>query len=399
MSRIAADAGRGEVMTMNFGPQHPATHGTLHVTLRLDGETILDADPEIGFLHSGFEKLAEYRNFNQWVTVTDRMNYMSPLCNNIGFSLAVEKLLGIEVPPRARAIRILLAELTRIADHIVCNGLQAMDLGAFSAFLYAFELREKLYDLFEEVTGTRLTTSYTRVGGLARDLPPEAPARIGRLLDGIPKVLSDVGRLLDSNRIWLDRTRGVGVLSREDAISWGITGPMLRASGVPLDLRKSEPYGGYEAYEFDIPVGETGDVLDRYLVRMEEIRQSVRICRQVLESLPAGEVSSVDPKLFLPDKPEVWGKMESLIHHFKLIMPGHGFEVPKGEVYQATESPNGELGFFVVSDGTFRPWRVRVRPPSFVNFSIFSRLARGRLIADAVAILGSINVIAGELDR
>jgi len=391
-----------ERMVLNFGPSHPATHGTLRLVMELDGEVVVKVTPEIGYLHHGFEKLGEYRTYNQVVTITDRMNYLSPLNNNFGYILAVEKLFDLEVTPRCQYVRVILAELSRISDHLVNIGTQALDLGAFTVLLYLFREREKLYSIFELATGTRLTTSYTRIGGVARDreLPEEFMPAVRSFIDGLSEALDEVDRLLTRNRIWMERTHDVGVITREDAIAYGLTGPCLRGSGVEWDLRVVSPYSSYEKFDFDVPVGEVGDVYDRYLVRMEEMRQSARIIRQALEHLPSGPLN-LDPetKLVLPEKEEVYNSIEGLIHHFELIMTNRGARAPKGEVYVGTESPNGELGFYIISNGGNGPYRFRVRPPSFYNYQIFPKLLEGRLLSDAVAILSSLNIIAGELDR
>ncbi len=386
-------------MILNFGPQHPATHGTLRIVLELDGEVVKKAEPHIGYLHSGFEKLGEYKTYNQWITLSDRMNYLSSLANNIGFAEAVERLIGIEIPERAKYIRTILAELTRIADHMVWVGTHALDIGAFTAFLYAFEAREHLYNIFEHVTGARLTTSYTRIGGLFRDVPEDFEEMVQWFLGYFPKTLKELHGLLTRNRIWMDRTRGVGYLSKEDAINCGVTGPVLRGSGVAYDVRKNFPYLIYDRMDFEIPICDDGDVYSRYLVRMEELVQSMRIVEQALKDLPDGPVNYFDHKYTLPEKEKVYDTIEGLIHHFKNIMPGHGFSVPEGDIYVATEAPNGELGFYIVADGSNKAYRLRVRPPSFVNYSCFDKMVRGNLIADVVAVLGSLNVIAGELDR
>lgn len=389
-----------ECMTLNFGPSHPSTHGTLRIIMELDGETIVRATPEIGYLHSGFEKLGEDLDFNQYITITDRMNYMSPLCNNVAFALAAEKLMGIEVPKRGQYLRVLMSELSRIADHFLSVGMQAVDLGAMTVFLYAFRLREQLYDLFEAATGTRLTTSYTRVGGLMRDIPEGYDKAVLEVLDEVDIVAGDIETLLNKNRIWHDRTKEIGVITKEDAVSYGISGPLARAAGVEWDIREKEPYSSYQDFDFDVVIALNGDVFDRYLVRMEEIRQSVRICRQVLEKLPSGDVNvDSDLGLILPPKDEVYNSIEGLIYHFEVIMPNRGMEPPVGEAYVPTESPNGELGFYIVSDGGRTPYRVRTRPPSFMNYSIFSHITEGHMLSDAVSILGSLNIIAGELDR
>jgi len=386
-------------MVLNFGPQHPATHGTLRLKLELSGETILRAEPEIGFLHTGFEKLGESRNFNQFITVTDRMNYMSSMCNNVGFALAVEELIGIEAPPRAQMIRLIMSELSRISDHILCVGLQGMDLGAFSVMLWSFIQREKLYDIFELTSGGRLTTSYTRVGGLAFDLPDDVIPRIKRFLAELPKLLDEIEQMLSHNRIFIDRTLGVAVFPRDLCQSHGVSGPLARATGIDRDVRRDRPYLGYENFEFEVPVMQDGDAYARYKVRIAETRESVKILHQAIEALPEGPVNALDGKVRLPEKDEVYTKMESLIHHFILSMPGHGADVPLGEIYHSTESPNGELGWFIVSDGSAVPYRVRVRPPSFYNHSITGTVLKGKGVADIVSALGSMNIIAGELDR
>jgi NADH dehydrogenase I D subunit len=386
-------------MVLNMGPQHPATHGTLRLVLELDGEKVIKAEPHIGYLHSGFEKLGEYKTYNQWITLSDRMNYLSPLSNNIGFAQAVEKLIGLEIPERAKYIRVILAELSRIADHLVWVGTHALDVGAMTAFLYGFEAREWLYDLFEHTTGARLTTSYTRVGGFLKDVPEDFEQMVREFQKKFPKVLKELHGLLTRNRIWMDRIRGIGHLSKEDAINWGVTGPVLRGSGIDYDVRKNFPYLIYDRFDFEIPVCDDGDVYARYLVRMEEMAQSHRIVEQCIKDFPDGPVNVADEKYKLPQKEKVYDTIEGLIHHFKNIMPGHGFPVPAGEIYDATEAPNGELGFFLVSDGSNKPVRLRVRPPSFVNFAPFDLVMRGYMVSDAVAILGSLNVIAGELDR
>lgn len=386
-------------LVLNMGPQHPATHGTLRNVLELDGEVVIKVEPHIGYLHSGFEKLGEYKNFNQWITLSDRMNYLSALSNNIGFAQAIEKLIGLEIPERAKYIRVILAELSRVSDHLVWLGTHALDIGAFTAFLYGFEAREYLYNIFEHVTGARLTTSYTRVGGLMRDVPDDFENMVGDFMKYFPGVLKELHGLLTRNRIWIDRTRNIGFISKEDAINAGVTGPVLRGSGVEFDVRKNFPYLIYNQLDFEIPVCDDGDVYSRYLVRMEEMVQSMKIVEQCIKNLPGGSVNVFDKKVILPEKGEVYNSIEGLIHHFKTIMPGHGFEVPTGEIYDATEAPNGELGFYIVSDGTDKAYRLRVRPPSFVNYSAFDKMTRGYMVSDVVAILGSLNIIAGELDR
>lgn len=394
MERVA-----GEKMMLNFGPQHPATHGTLRIVLELDGETVVKAIPHLGYLHTGFEKLGEHLDYNQYIVVTDRMNYLSPLSNNFGYVLAVEKLLGLEIPERGQYVRVLMAELSRLADHLIWLGMGALDLGAFTAFLYGFKEREKLYSIFEKATGARLTTSYTRVGGVLRDLYDGFEEEVNSFLSAFPKTLKEVHTLLTRNRIWMDRTKEVGVISGEDAISYGLTGPCLRASGVEHDLRKAEPYSSYEDFDFDVPVGDNGDVYDRYLVRMEEMVQSCHIVRQALDNLPEGPVNVPDNKIILPEKRDAYGHIEGLIHHFKIIMDGHGVQPPRGEIYSATESPNGELGFYIVSDGSGTAYRIRIRPPSLLQFQVVPHMVEGGMVSDIVAVLGSLNIIAGELDR
>ncbi|MCH8327353.1 MAG: NADH dehydrogenase (quinone) subunit D [Candidatus Marinimicrobia bacterium] len=389
-----------EKMVLNFGPSHPATHGTLRILMELDGERITKVSPEIGYLHSGFEKLGEHLDYNQYITITDRMNYLSPLCNNVAYALSVERLLDMEVPKRAQYIRVLMCEFSRIADHLLCIGMQAVDIGAFTAFMYGFRMREKIYDLFELVCGSRLTTSYTRVGGLMRDMTGESISLALRLLDEIPGSLDEIDKLLSHNRIWLDRTRGITPISPDQAVSYGLTGPLARAAGVEYDIREKEPYSSYEDFDFDVIIGKEGDVYDRYIVRLYECWESLKICRQVIEKMPDGPVNvDADSKAILPPKDEVFNSIEGLIHHFELTMENRGFEPAVGDSYVPTESPNGELGFYIVSDGGREPYRVRTRPPSLINYSIFQELMPGHMISDTVAVLGSMNIIAGELDR
>ena len=400
MTRVTEQQLETDRMILNFGPHHPSTHGTLRIIMELEGETVMKAIPEIGYLHSGFEKLGEDLDFNQYITITDRMNYLSPLCNNVAYALAAEKLMELEVSKRTEYIRILMCELSRIADHLLNVGMLAVDLGAMTAFLYGFRAREDIYDLFEIATGTRLTTSYTLVGGLMRDIPDGYDKAVLKVLDEVDEIANDIETLLNKNRIWQDRTKNIGIISKENAISYGISGPMARASGIDWDIRVNEPYSSYEDFDFDVAIALNGDVFDRYLVRMEEIRQSIKICRQSLDKMPTGDVS-IDPDFgfSLPPKDEVYNSIEGLIYHFEVTMPNRGMNPPVGEAYVATESPNGELGYYIVSDGNRTPYRVRTRPPSLINYSIFSKLIEGHMLSDAPAILGSINIIAGELDR
>jgi NADH dehydrogenase I D subunit len=384
-------------MILNMGPSHPATHGTLRIVLELEGEIVTKATPEIGYLHRGVEKLGENLSYQQFIPLTDRLNYCSSMQNNVGYVVAVEKLLDLKIPRRAELIRVLVSELARIGDHIVCIGINAVDCGAMTAFIYLFRQRETIYDLFEMAAGQRLHTSFTRIGGLMRDIPPEFAPLCERFVDECEASIVELEKLLTHNPIWHDRTKGVGAMSIENSINWGYTGPCLRACGLAQDLRKTEPYMGYEEFDFDIPVGTTGDVFDRYLVRIEEMRQSLRIVKQVLQRLEPGPIIVDDYKVALPPKEKVYTRMESLIHHFKLVM--HGIEMPVGEVYSATEAANGELGFYIVSDGGKSPYRIHVRPPCYPIFSSFDLKVKGRLIADAVAELGAMNIIAGELDR
>ena len=386
-----------EVMTVNMGPQHPATHGVLRLELEIDGEVVVRATPHLGYLHRGMEKIAENKTYLQFIPYTDRLDYVAPLSNNVAFALAVEKLIGCDITPRARVIRVICCELARISSHLLWLGTHAIDLGAITVFFYTFQEREYLYDLFEMLTGGRLTTTYTRVGGLARDLPEPFVGLARKFCDRVPKVVDECETLLTRNRIWIERTRGVGVLSVKDAKELGVTGPSLRASGLEWDLRRADPYLGYEEYDFDIPVGEDGDVYDRYLCRIEEIRQSVRIVHQALERLPDGPVMVDDPKLALPEKSKVLTSMEALIHHFILVT--EGFDPPHGEVYAAIEAPKGELGFYLVSEGGRSPYRCRIRPPSFMNLQALPKLVEGRLLADVVAVIASLDPVMGECDR
>ncbi len=399
VTEVVEDDGSGRLV-MNFGPQHPATHGTLRSIFTLEGETIVKADVEIGYLHTGFEKLGENMTYQQWVTVSDRMNYLSAINNNVGYSVAVEQLLGIEVPPRCAALRVIMSELSRIADHILCVGLQGMDLGAFSVMLWAFEKRELVYDIIEAVCGARLTTSWTRVGGIIRDVPEFFPDLVYSFLDEFPPLVDEIHLMLLNNRIFVDRVKQVGVVTEDQARSWGITGPIGRASGLDLDVRRDRPYLGYDKYDFKVPVQTEGDSFARYMQRMEEIEQSLEIIRQAMATLPSGPVVHDDFKTSLPTKDAVHNDMESLIHHFKLVMLGHGIQPTAGSsIYSSTEAPCGELGFFIASDGSDTAYRLRIRPPSLYNYGFFPRLVEGGMISDAVAVLSSFHIIAGELDR
>jgi len=384
-------------MIVNMGPSHPVTHGTLHIVLELDGETIVGSDTNIGYLHRGVEKLGENRSYQKFIPFTDRLNYTSSINNNVGYTLAVEKLLGIESPKRAQVLEVIACELGRIADHIVCIGINAVDVGAFTAFLYIYKHRETIYDIFSRMSGARLTTSYTRIGGVCRDMDDETIKMIRQFLVDFPPAIDELENLLTKNRIFVDRTKGIGKFSAEDAISYGYTGPCLRACGVDWDLRKKQPYLGYENYDFEVPIGIRGDVYDRYLVRVEEMRQSLRILKQAVENIPEGPYIIQDNRIALPPKEEVYNTIEGLICHMKLVM--EGVKAPVGEIYQATEGANGELGFYIVSQGDTNPYRIRVRPPCFPIFSSFDKQVKGHMIADAVSILGSLNIIAGELDR
>lgn len=397
---LAYDEPQPFLWTMNFGPQHPATHTTLRLVLKLDGERVVDAMPDIGYLHSGFEKLGEHLDYNQYVVVTDRMNYCSPMANNVAWHLAVEKLLGIEVPRRCQYLRVIVAELARIADHLVCNAAVGLDTGAFTSFMYIFNPREPIYKIFEALCGARFTNSYTRVGGLMNDASPEAIRLIRAAIPKITKGVDDTEKLLNRNRIFIDRTRGIGVLTREEAINRSVTGPLARASGVTRDLRKDEPYLCYEDFDFKVCCAAEGDCYARYLVRMAEVRESLKIIEQAIENLPPGPVN-VGPELrtILPEKVQAYATIEGLISHFELTMANRGFTVPCEEVYAATEAPNGELGFYIVGDGSDTAYRARCRPPSFLHFAIFPHLIRGHMLSDVVAVLGSLNIIAAELDR
>jgi NADH:ubiquinone oxidoreductase subunit D len=389
-------------MVVNFGPQHPATHGTLRTIIEIEGELVTNMDLEIGYLHTGFEKLAEFRTWNQTITISDRMNYLSPLCNNIGLTCAIEHMMQLEITPRCKAIRVIMYELGRIADHIIGVGLQAMDLGAFSIMLWSFIEREKLYDIFEHVTGARLTTSYTRVGGLNRDVPHDFKEMVTTFLVAGRKTVLEMEGMLNENKIFRDRCIGINAISPESAVAWGITGPLLRATGVAYDVRKAHPYLGYENYDWKVVTSTGGDVWARYRVRVEEMYESFKIVEQALAAMPEGPINVIDPEIIIPQKNEKnapQGGMEGLIYHFKNYMFGHGVRPEPGESYHATECPNGELGWYLVSDGTEKPYRWRVRPPSLYNFAPFPQMCAGGSVSDIVSGLSSLNIIAGELDR
>ncbi len=386
-----------KTMIVNMGPQHPATHGVLRVMLELDGETIVKATPVIGYLHTGIEKTMESKTYSQVIPLTDRMDYVANLSNNLGYCLAVEKLLDIKAPLKAQYIRVLLTELTRIASHLMWVGTHAHDIGVATMFIYAFRERETLLDIFELVSGQRMMTSYFRIGGVAKDIPESFEQEIRKVIKIFPKKIDDYETLLTNNRLWLQRTVGVGKISAEDAINCGLSGPIIRGSGVNWDLRKSNPYSSYDKFDFEIPTGKNGDIYDRFLVRVAEMRQSLRIVEQVLDGMPEGDFIARVPGVTLPPKDEVLSSMEALIFHFKIVV--EGFCPPKGEVYQSIESPKGEIGFYIVSDGSSKPYRVKVRPPCFVNLSALNKLVKGRMVADVVAVIGSIDIVLGEIDR
>ncbi|MBC2600766.1 NADH dehydrogenase (quinone) subunit D [Puniceicoccus vermicola] len=389
---------QGEDMALNVGPSHPTTHGVLRLLMELDGDLITKCEPVIGYLHRGDEKIAENMTYNQFVPYTDRLDYIAPLANNVTYAMAVEKLAGLEVPPRCAAIRLLVTELARISSHLLGVGVYGMDAGAWTPFMYTFTEREKLYTLFEELTGARFTTSYTRIGGVARDIPEGWLKRVSDFCDQHLPILEETTNLLTRNRIFMDRTEGVGVISQEDALAYGITGPNLRATGVDLDLRKDRPYLGYDQYEFDVPVGTTGDCYDRYLIRAEEIRQSIRIIRQVIKSFPDGAWYAEDAKkIYKPPKGKVLTSMEELIQNFMIVTEGP--RMPEGEVYFEAENPKGILGFFVVSKGGGVPYRLKIRSPSFCNLSILPKICPGLYLTDITVVLGSLDFVMGDCDR
>jgi len=397
-SRNAQGEFETEKMSLSMGPSHPSTHGVLRLQMELDGEIVTKADPVVGYLHRGDEKIAENMTYNQFVPYTDRLDYLAPLANNMAYAIAVEKLAKLEVPPRCQAIRVITAEMARISAHMMGLGAFGIDVGAWTVFLYSFTEREKLYKLFEELTGARFTTSYARIGGVTRDIPEGWTDRVNAFCDQFLPNLEEILSLLTRNKIFTDRTMGIGVISREDAIGYGLTGPNLRASGVPLDLRKDKPYSGYEQYDFDVAVGSKGDAYDRYMVRGEEMRQSVRIIKQAIAKLPGGKWYAEDArKIFAPPKDKVLSSMEELIQNFMLVTEGP--QMPPGEVYFEAENPKGALGFYVVSKGGGVPYRLKIRAPSFCNLSILPKVCVGAMVSDVVSILGSLDFVMGECDR
>jgi NADH-quinone oxidoreductase subunit D len=391
------DSTEDRTMLLNMGPQHPSTHGVLRLMLEIDGETIVRIMPDIGYLHTGIEKTCEAKFYQQVVPMTDRIDYLAPMTNNLAYCLAVEKLLGLEIPPRAQWIRVMLNELTRINSHLVWLGTHAMDIGAMTVFLYCFREREDILRLFEAVSGQRMMTSYFRIGGLALEPPLGFFDRVKKFIDRFPADIDEYEGLLTSNPIWLERTKGVAYISAEDCLALGGTGPTLRASGIDVDLRRDSPYSGYENFKFNVPVSKDGDVFARYMVRVLELRESQKMVVQALEGLPEGRTKADAPKVVLPDREKMKTEMEALIYHFKIVT--EGFTVPEGEVYMPIESPRGEMGYYVVSDGTAKPYRVHMRSPSFANLQTLARMCEGRLIADVVAAIGSIDIILGDVDR
>ncbi len=386
-----------QTMVINMGPQHPSTHGVLRLVVEIDGESVVSLAPDIGYLHTGIEKTCEAKFYQQVVPLTDRIDYLCPMTNNLAYCLAVEKLLGLEIPERAEYLRVLLNELTRIQSHLVWLGTHAMDIGALTVFLYCFREREDILRIFENVAGQRMMTSYFRIGGLSLEPPLDFYKQVQDFLNIMPGRIQQYENLLTGNPIWINRLKGVGYLSAADAIALGVTGPPLRASGVDWDLRRDMPYSGYEKFQFKVPVSDIGDVWARYIVRMDEMRESVKICQQALDGLPEGRIVADAPKIVLPDREQMKTQMESLIHHFKIVT--EGFAVPAGEVFQAVESPRGEMGYYVVSDGTAKPYRVHMRNPSYATLQALETMCKGRLLADVVAVIGSIDIVLGEIDR
>lgn len=386
----------GELATLNLGPTHPATHGIFQNVLKMNGERVVSAEPTIGYIHRAFEKLAEHRPYNQITPITDRLNYCSSPINNLGWHMTVEKLARIEVPKRAQYMRVIIMELARIADHLICNSVIGVDTGALTGFTYMFQERERIYDMYEEICGTRLTTNIGRIGGMERDFTPAFHKKLRDFLKTFPGRFEEFNRLLERNRIFMDRTIGAGPIAAERALSYGFTGPNLRACGVDYDVRVLEPYSSYEDFDFIIPVGTQGDTYDRFMVRQEEVRQSLRIIRQAYENLPEGPYHADVPAYYLPEKPDVYTKMEALIYHFKIVMGE--VPIPKGEVYHAVEGANGELGFYLISDGGRQPYRLHFRRPCFIYYQAYPEMIRGAMLSDAILTMSSLNVIAGELD-
>jgi NADH-quinone oxidoreductase subunit D len=393
----SADFTTNNTMILNMGPQHPSTHGVLRLLLEIDGERVVRMIPDIGYLHTGIEKTCEAKFYQQVVTLTDRIDYLCPMTNNLCYVLAVEKLLQMEIPPRAQFIRVMLNELTRIASHLVWLGTHALDLGAMTVFLYCFREREDILRIFEMVSGQRMMTSYFRVGGLSLEPPLDFFDKIRSFATKFPERVDEYENLLTTNPIWVERTRGVAHLSAEDAIALGVTGPTLRASGIDWDLRRDMPYSSYEKFQFKVPVSKDADVYARYIVRVQELRESIGMVKQALEGLPEGSIKADAPKVVLPDREKMKTEMEALIYHFKIVT--EGFAVPAGEVYQAIESPRGEMGYYITSDGTSKPYRVHMRSPSYANLQALEAMCVGRLLADVVAAIGSIDIVLGEIDR
>jgi NADH-quinone oxidoreductase subunit D len=398
MTTVETAAGPAQTMVLNMGPQHPSTHGVLRVVLELDGETVIKARPEIGYLHTGIEKSCEALTYSQAITLTDRIDYLAPLSNNLGYCLAVEKLLALEIPKRAQYIRVLLTEMTRLNSHLVWLGTHAMDLGATSVMLYCFREREEILKLFEMISGQRMMTSYFRIGGLALEPPPGWLDRVRWIVDMLPARIDEYEALLTRNRIWLMRTQGIGVISAADAIALGVSGPSLRAAGVAYDVRKFFPYSSYEEFDFEVPTRTESDCYARYMVRVAEMRESLKIVRQAMGKItPEGPIKANAPGIVPPEREKMKTEMEALIYHFKIFT--EGFSPPPGEVYQRVESPRGEAGYFVVSDGSPKPYRVKVRAPSFVNLQALPKLSEGGLVADMIACIGTIDIVLGEVDR
>jgi len=393
----ALEPGQDKTMILNMGPQHPSTHGVLRLLLEIDGETVVRMMPDIGFLHTGIEKTCEAKFYQQVVPLTDRIDYLCPMTNNLCYVLAVEKLLGIEIPARAQWLRVMMNELTRINSHLVWLGTHAMDIGAMTVFLYCFREREDVLRLFEAISGQRMMTSYVRIGGVALDAPLDFFSRVRKFADRFPSRIDQYEGLLTGNPIWVMRTKGVAKLSAEDAIAMGASGPTLRGRGVDIDLRRDMPYSGYENFKFKVPVGKEGDVFERYMLRVAELRESIGIVKQALDGMPSGPIKANAPKVVLPDREKMKTEMEALIYHFKIIT--EGFAVPEGEVYQAVESPRGEMGYYVVSDGGPKPYRVHMRSACLANMQTLPKMCEGRLLADVVAAIGSIDIVLGEIDR